>query len=822
MSDSFIKIENNAPIEKQNVVDVGQARELHFHGSTTILIQKNDTTDITTDKKSIVLPSRLLDMLGDNKDTITAWVAHASTFFIENPHYFSEYGGQGVSHVNAILKYVDLLIPDKQALSPESVVFLIMGSVLHDLARQIDRDGFIRLLKNSTWTKRWTEYCAKASRFSDSEQINFFGQLANVASAFPAGTQLPKEETIEQLVVISDFIRNWHSYIAYDIAIGNFAISEEKSLFNVEFKAEHCDLIGRIAQSHTVRMPLRDMELLLKKSKYGGKTSDLPFDTPVFYLMVLLRLADLFDAKASHSPFQRKWIFYEQLSNNSKHLTLKDVVSLIAFPPKAPYDSVWVEAYPKTTKTFVITKEWIEAIQHELDYSWAVLCEKYRSDYELSIHRVYSNITDPDTVTAFQRDFVTDKAYLRADTNILKHLIAPLYGNDASYGVRELVANAVDAVNERSYLWDSKKIHIAEPDRPHNYSSTIIVSVSESKNGGYIFSISDKGIGMTLDTILNYYLKSGVSFRESEVWKKLFVKNKLISFTRTGRFGVGALAAFLIGDTITVTTRHIEDEKGYSFSFQLNSEIINIERVDCNFGTTITIPITNSKYEQAMSLFPTYFENEVLSKSLLKFESNSEEVIQYTGFGCYRYSFPRVNYHYNDRALKVRFSFVPNKTEIKKGKFSDWFVFDGENCFIAWKSTIRAPRKQVRFFYNGFIINEVTNNIEREYGCDFPIPVFSIDNPTGAIICNLARNRITLPADFILELFRYKMSLLFSIDVFKTFFKKPIIDLFGEKYILVFSERGYTLSNRTNKEHKWLTFGSLHMFSFCVYIIIQV
>ncbi|MGC3966251.1 MAG: hypothetical protein QM775_02420 [Pirellulales bacterium] len=60
---------------------------------------------------------------------------------------------------------------------------------------------------------------------------------------------------------------------------------------------------------------------------------------------------------------------------------------------------------------------------------------------------------------------------------------------------------------------------------------------------------------------------------------------------RSGRFGIGALAAFLLGDEIEVTTRHISQPKdrGISFSASLDTEAINARYCPCAVGTEIRV-----------------------------------------------------------------------------------------------------------------------------------------------------------------------------------------------------------------------------------------
>ena len=75
---------------------------------------------------------------------------------------------------------------------------------------------------------------------------------------------------------------------------------------------------------------------------------------------------------------------------------------------------------------------------------------------------------------------------------------------------------------------------------------------------------------MTEDTIINYLLKAGASFRNSDIWRENFEDSEHHSkVERTGRFGVGLLASFLLGNKIKVKTKYLNSEIGFLFETQL-------------------------------------------------------------------------------------------------------------------------------------------------------------------------------------------------------------------------------------------------------------
>ncbi len=59
----------------------------------------------------------------------------------------------------------------------------------------------------------------------------------------------------------------------------------------------------------------------------------------------------------------------------------------------------------------------------------------------------------------------------------------------------------------------------------------------------FIFQIDDYGVGMTQDVLYDYFLCAGALFRESDTWKRDFEVDDVPKIVRSGRFGIGVLAA---------------------------------------------------------------------------------------------------------------------------------------------------------------------------------------------------------------------------------------------------------------------------------------
>ena len=192
---------------------------------------------------------------------------------------------------------------------------------------------------------------------------------------------------------------------------------------------------------------------------------------------------------------------------------------------------------------------------------------------------------------------------------MLKLLVRPLYGNEPAYGIRELVQNALDAVQE---LWALRAKHpdLKVPQQIEQDADVEVWLSDQDETGHALLTVSDRGVGMTVDVIKNYYLKASASFRYSDEWRKEFETDPPESeggsrvrsrVPRSGRFGIGVLAAFLLGDEIEVATKHVLAEKGIRFRTSLSSGPISLDFDNDDslaVGTTVKVRVDRETYQK--------------------------------------------------------------------------------------------------------------------------------------------------------------------------------------------------------------------------------
>lgn len=701
------------------------------------------------------------------KSGITNNFSGLDVYFSEQPFYFPEYTNHGITHINNVLDFADKLIPEsfyealgKKENKENTVSILVLSILLHDLGMFIKESGLKYLLgmeennkSNSCaeWKKRWDEFCFQICHAPSKVLDIIYGNEENY------------QFNISSKPFCAEFIRKNHHRIAYQIAVEGFPGETLNTMFKTIQNQDIVKLAGIVAMSHGIN--LRDVELEneLKSLRQGTKA---PYGAPVYYLMAVLRLADLIDAGIDRAPKLQ----YDMDSFNSliseREWRLNERINHKKMPPDSDLaECLEVAAFPKDSVEYVQLKSWFDYWQKELDLSWAVIGEKYDTKYQLTIRRVIAPMEEEDR-------FVTREMALKVNPDIVKHLIAPLYGEDVSYGVRELLQNSVDACIERK---------IMEDEKGKDYKGEIVVDV-DTANG--LFTITDNGIGMTADIIANYYLTVGASFRNSPEWYQDFQdEERKPKMARNGRFGIGALAAFLIGSTVKVLTRNINENFGYSFSYSLESNLLNVEKIsEVEIGTKIQIKISEKNTNKFK--IASFFNR-----------PNVTVTIKPYWMDWYRFSTPEIHYILNGTEMKL----LGGVFDLEKGKDTDgWFsiiVHNFESFHFSFS----------RFFslYNGFILNlslHGLSNINKSawfsieelhnlgyYGV---IPRVAVRDSHNQIQLNLERTQIITP-----------ISLKGAENLVREFCKYMIAELLLDKKssfnLTVYSKKGFTYSERS-------------------------
>lgn len=537
--------------------------------------------------------------------------------------FFPDYTDHGAPHLsNVLTTAVTLITPQAgEIFSSADAAVLVLATLLHDAAMHISEAGFHEIIRGSfasnrvedfdqsSWPDVWESFLFSAKRWDDRQLMAVFGEgedgqpRAYVSDPFRRWHNLTEGDRR----LIGEFIRRNHARLAHEFATFGIPGPNHAAIkLSDKLTPQLRDLVGVVARSHG--LPARACLDYLVRNHHKRETQKCH----AVYLITLLRVADYLQVDSSRSPaivFRYKHI--PSATSRLEHAAHQAVTNITTTGDDP--ESIEIQAQPLNATVFLRLKGWLMGMQAEIDASWAVLGEVYGSQFELAplgirFRRVRSNLDD---VKSFAEGVNYLPEAIRFDvarSELLKLLIRPLYGGKPSIGVRELMQNAVDAVRE---LHDVQSQHPALKDiDSREQDCDVEIWLAEPDGSGFAtLTVSDRGIGMDATIVRDYFLRAGASYRQSERWKEAFEnppsedesflpKSRVL---RSGRFGVGVLAAFLLGDEVRVLTRHAKASEGLEFESTLDADVIDVRKVrQCPVGTLVQVRVPPDVYRELM------------------------------------------------------------------------------------------------------------------------------------------------------------------------------------------------------------------------------
>lgn len=567
---------------------------------------------------------------------------------------YTDHGLNHVNDVLAtMVRLIPKEVLTEKLLTANDAAVMVLGALLHDLAMHLRESGFQDLITgrwptektkervlpgkaefgDRPWPDLWTAFLAEARKWDDAKLERLFGPRPHPQPPppppSPRGNHAPTAESsgtppardpwlIRDLseiksawdewdrLLAGEFIRRHHPRLAHEFAHHGFpgvpltVPSESKDgafpppvdTLGVQH-ADVGDLAGAVARSHGMEM-----------RRFAAILDTIHPDTPrpaecaPLYAATLLRIADYLQMDRKRAPAMLLHLIDPASTVSLDEWAKHDAVVRLNWTHKDPR-CILVEAHTKhSLRTHLLLRSLLADVQAEMDKSVAVLAERYwstgvteLSKLSLTKSRVQSNLDGKQGISS-TLPYVPERiTFTTAGPRLLELLIRPLYGNQWEPGIRELVQNATDAVKELRRYCEKHGEAITSLDFA-DHEGEVLLDLQRSGDGGFRLAVRDKGIGMTLETIRDYYLKAGASLRDSDAWKREFLdKDGKPTVVRSGRFGVGALAAFLLTDKIKVTTRHVADAKGYTFEASIGTDPIEIRPCEAKVGTTIEFEI---------------------------------------------------------------------------------------------------------------------------------------------------------------------------------------------------------------------------------------
>lgn len=551
---------------------------------------------------------------------------------------FPDFTDHGLEHIELVTQTAWSLMTDsaRKLTSSGDAAILILSCILHDIAMHLSEEGFLSLINtdeswqlvpemgDKPWRELWADFKLEARRFDERALKRLFGHTNPVP--------LPPEDntnwTKDQRKLVGEFIRRQHQRLAHQIALNGFpghcgsfssdvsndttsdytpgtnnpdqAITNNKQNIGIGFshlEEDIADLAGLVARSHGIN--LRDNLPYLEK--YNATRSYRNIHS--VFLMAVLRIADFIQLEAERAP--KQLLAIKSLSSPISqrewhtHHAIKDIRI-----GENDEECLYIQALPDNAETYLRLKDLLHYLQLELDTCWAVLGEIYSRytkekwhKFAIGLRRVKSNIDDKDAL-ARQVNYIPMHARFKtAGASLMNLMVEPLYGANPFVAMRELMQNAIDAVNERQEYEKSIDTTLCSTKQVPN--GDILITLYDDKDGDYWVKVEDNGIGMTAETLQNYFLTAGASFRNSQQWRKDYEDEAgNAKVMRSGRFGLGVFAILLLSDTVHVSTRHVSAETGISFTASLADEMLEFNKQDRPSGTTIKSKLSPETFKK--------------------------------------------------------------------------------------------------------------------------------------------------------------------------------------------------------------------------------
>ncbi len=195
-------------------------------------------------------------------------------------------------------------------------------------------------------------------------------------------------------------------------------------------------------------------------------------------------------------------------------------------------------------------------------------------------------------------------------SKLLDIVIHSLYSNKDIF-LRELISNSSDAIDKLRYesLTDSSKC-----ENDSDFKIKIIVDKDKKT-----LTISDNGIGMTYDEVINT-LGTIAASGTKEFMKMIEDKNKDDTAKMIGQFGVGFYSAFMVSSNVEVLTRKALEKEGVKWSSKADGKF-NIDKAEkeCR-GTDVILSLKDEdmKYLEEWTLkelvtkYSDYIEHKIV------------------------------------------------------------------------------------------------------------------------------------------------------------------------------------------------------------------
>ena len=345
---------------------------------------------------------------------------------------------------------------------------------------------------------------------------------------------------------------------------------------------------------------------------------------------------------------------------------------------------------------------------------------------------------------------VLEKGNITIHTENIFPIIKKSLYTDHEIFLRELISNSVDAISKlkMASLAGEVQREIAEPK--------ITIALDKTNK---TLSVSDNGIGMTVDEVKKYI--NQVAFSSAEDFIKKYEKdaNDLI-----GHFGLGFYSSFMVAQKVDINTlSYQEGATAVHWSCDGSPEFELTESDRTTVGTTITLTLQDEELEYAepqriRQLIKTYcdfipvkivLDGEQINKQEALWKKSPQDLSDEDYLEFYRYLYP----FQEDPLLWVHLN-------------TDYpFLLNGILYFPKLKPDVDFSKGQIQLFCNQVFVSKQCEAIIPEFLMPLQGVIDSPDIPLNVSRSALTNDRtVRRIADFITKKIGNRLKSLYDED----------------------------------------------------------
>lgn len=442
----------------------------------------------------------------------------------------SGFTDHSIRHFDHLWKVADRVISDAEFdRMTISEAFILGGALyIHDLgmAYGVTQGGRQRLTQSN-------EYAAALARFTEAGRPN------------------------AELDAFAEVSRVLHAKQAHEIAINKIPGLDRHLIEQKEIRDIWGAIIGEIAASHHWSVA----ELKEKLGKRGLQPLGDLDSGDLCYVASLLRILDFSDMSRERArPFERR--MREPLSAlSTAHW---DAQESIAGPLREDNYLVFSSLRPVTSvEGWWTFYEMAAGLDNEILEIGELLQTRMCSADRFQLKGV-KNVRTPQAFATLVETAGFEPVDVRFRPDSISRIVSilggeSLYGRDPYAPIRELLQNATDAYSLYRAWAEAEDAQVEPPQ--------ITIRILEGSDGEHWLEVADNGIGMTETVITKYLLAIGSSYWKSDDFFRDFAKIDRKRIHPVGKFGIGFLSVFMLGDEIEVTTQR---RFGAGFRLKMN------------------------------------------------------------------------------------------------------------------------------------------------------------------------------------------------------------------------------------------------------------